>query len=459
MKMDKYYKSVVDNYGEHFLGKAGYFEEIDVPLVEVIDNIHIDKEGDVILLTTGSFAPMHEGHVDMMNKAVSFCEKQGIKVCASIFSFSHDDYVLTKDNNIPHKDMRIKIAEEKIKETTHQLSMWELNQLKPVNFTTVIDYVVNKYQKPVIYVFGKDNYYFAYAFNTYGKGLYIPTDHIDELEYEYIKKLPNVSVLPKSDYKLNSRNLRKNVYVIRDDSDFLNFNQSKLNQFVKSLAESIHRYTNHPIKIINAKEQVSKRYTTSKTISLDLYYEGDYRLEVSRYFKFKQEQKRALFLDKRIYSEEIETQIKKIPKGEYSLIDDDIASGFTTSAVIKTLNQFGIVINDVISLNPITEGMYDIVDVRDFIIGAKNSGLQVENNGLIFKVPYIFPYVDLINRAKILYPKEFSFEILQYNLSIYKGSGIRIMDLEEHKMFLQKIGYQMDDLVEDVIKSMAKECI
>lgn len=378
--MDKYYTTVVERYGTAFLEKAGYFVEKNLPLVLVEEKLEINPLGEVILLTTGSFAPMHQGHINMMDKARKFYEDQGIRVAASIFSFSHDDYVLTKDVNIPSKELRIKIAQERLKDKNHQVSLWELFQLKPVNFTTVIEYFEKTYKKPVVYVFGKDNYNFAYTFNSIGKGLYMPTKHINSNEYKFIETLPNVQILPEGDFLLNSRDIRKKIYVLRDDSFFLKdkFDIEKLKEFSNSLAKIIKKYSNHEVLKVKAENQIQMKFS-QKTISLDIYFKGDYQLEISREFNFKKSQSTPNVLTPRLGAKPLIEQLKNIPKGEYVLVDDDISSGYTANRVKELASKHGIMITKEVPLNPVSQdNLYDIVDLRDFIIGATKGDYRLE---------------------------------------------------------------------------------
>lgn len=452
VKLDKFYQSVLDNYSKDFLEISGYFQELNLPLVKVSEKLNMEE--GVILLTTGSFAPMHNGHKHMMDKARNYCEKSGIKIAASIFSFSHDGYVLTKDNNIPNKKIRIEQSKNVLKNSEHQVSIWEIEQLKPVNFTTVIEYFEKKYNRPVIYVFGKDNYNFSYAFNSYGKGIYIPTEDIPLDKLEPIKKIKNVKILEISQYNLNSRDIRKKKYVVRDDSLYFTekFNEEKIKEFKIRFYELLYTMTNYSVLELRAEDYLSIK-PKYNTISLDVYYKGDYNLEISREFKLFFQEK-AEKITNRIGSIELEKQLELIKKGDYTLVDDDIASGFTVKTITKALKEKGIEIKEIIALNPVKEkDMYDIVDLRDFIIGAKNGGLQIKNDGSILKIPYISPYVDLLSRAKILFPKEFSIELLKLNLFLYKNSLEKIKE-SYHKDFFLLAGFNENELIETAILSL-----
>ena len=55
-----------------------------------------EKENPVVLLSTGGFDPIHDGHIYMMEFAKETLEKNGYKVIGGYFSPSHPSYVSTK---------------------------------------------------------------------------------------------------------------------------------------------------------------------------------------------------------------------------------------------------------------------------------------------------------------------------------------------------------------------------
>ena len=76
--------------------------------------------------------------------------------------------------------------------------------------------------------------------------------------------------------------------------------------------------------------------------------------------------------------------------------------------------------------NILTEKIFDIVDLRDFIIGAQNGGLVVRlPNKEIARSPYMLPYVSLKTRATISATKELktSIRLWQMNKEFYKKIG------------------------------------
>ena len=78
------------------------------------------------------------------------------------------------------------------------------------------------------------------------------------------------------------------------------------------------------------------------------------------------------------------------------------------------------------------EDIHDIVDFRDFLIGARFGGLCVTlPSGEKARVPYLAPYVNLKTRAKIdiRYHKDFSLEVLRWNKKIFVNNNVLLGNL------------------------------
>lgn len=91
---------------------AGYVD--DEGLFSYSEQVE-DFSNGVILVTTGSFAYLHEGHLKMMEIAKDFLLKKNIFVEKGYFSFTHDKYVQKKDSNMPNFEKRYNFAKEKLK--------------------------------------------------------------------------------------------------------------------------------------------------------------------------------------------------------------------------------------------------------------------------------------------------------------------------------------------------------
>lgn len=146
--------------------------------LECTGKIHDKKL--VVALTTGCFAPLHIGHVKMMERAKEALEEKGYEVVGGYFSPSHDDYVATKGEEARRLtiDYRSQIINKVVEDSDWlALDAWEARYAPTdVNFTSVVDrlknYINAHIETPVeievAYVFGADNMQFARAFTEKG---------------------------------------------------------------------------------------------------------------------------------------------------------------------------------------------------------------------------------------------------------------------------------------------------
>ena len=152
--------------------------------------------------------------------------------------------------------------------------------------------------------------------------------------------------------------------------------------------------------------------------------------------------------------EDLNDQIKKFRPGDYILVDDDSISG-NTIRFVKQLLPESIHIKDVFLMSScLVEKPVDVVDCRDFLIGAMNSGLMVTLSGKTIRVPYIKPYVSLKTRASIPVENEIDFtrRILELNKQFYRTIGeVRLCDVNKSCQDLMKyIGFKEEDLMETI---------
>lgn len=128
------------------------------------------RENDIVLLATGGFAPIHDGHLDMMEAAKTHMESKGFRVVGGYVSPGHDDYV------VKHKNVAIS-APERLAYANRRLEIYPWIMVDPweaigckcsVNFTTVIDHLESLLNRRVCYVVGSDNQRFSLAFKNQG---------------------------------------------------------------------------------------------------------------------------------------------------------------------------------------------------------------------------------------------------------------------------------------------------
>lgn len=136
----------------------------------------------VVLLSTGAFCPIHEGHVRMMELARAELERQGAVVLGGYLSPSHDGYVQRKCGEAnPGAAFRVRLCEEALRGHPWLcVDPWEaLHADVPLNFTEVIDRLERFLSfrlrsflpVEVVYVFGGDNARFSLSFPLRGRSL------------------------------------------------------------------------------------------------------------------------------------------------------------------------------------------------------------------------------------------------------------------------------------------------
>ncbi len=161
----------------------------------------------VVLVTTGSFCPIHRGHVEMMELAKAAVEGEGMAVLGGYISVSHDAYVLPKCGPAtPSAAQRLAMCEAALAD--HEWLMvdpWEaLYRDRAVNFTDVIAHLEAylsahlRTHRPVevVYVFGSDNADFSLTFAGRGRCVCVPRPG-DEAELEPLRRHPAIRGVPR----------------------------------------------------------------------------------------------------------------------------------------------------------------------------------------------------------------------------------------------------------------------
>ncbi len=154
----------------------------------------------------------------------------------------------------------------------------------------------------------------------------------------------------------------------------------------------------------------------------------------------------------------------RLEKGGYTMVDDDIATG-STIRMIEALLPDGVKFDEKIALSerafkklyPEREyAFWDIVDARDFLIGAKSAGLVVQLfNGEVGRAPYMLPYTSLVSRAKIPPDQEMAFteEILNLNRRFFRDiwADLRLEDADpQFQALMNSAGFRKSELLSDL---------
>ena len=144
--------------------------------LEDFDPAQLTAYPPIVLLSTGGFSPIHNGHIDMMELAKDALVQQGHVVLGGYLSPSHDTYVSTKHKGEARllDEHRIRLCHEAVALNEWiMVDPWEARYLPcAVNFTDVIlrleRYLNHHLCLPVPlhigYVFGGDNAAFARTF-------------------------------------------------------------------------------------------------------------------------------------------------------------------------------------------------------------------------------------------------------------------------------------------------------
>lgn len=434
---------------------------LTTPVCKILDNIK-QKTNPVVLLSTGGFYPIHDGHIEMFELAKNVLQKNGYDVVGGYFSPSHDHYVKNKPNFKISTPNRIELCWQKIENSNWlMIDPWEsLYAPTYINFTDVITRLelylkkhVNKNIK-VAYVFGGDNVGFVDCFENRGIAVCIERNTKNNLFFEKMAQNSNKNVFfvenKSQNANFSSRNMRdnslkkqtidttqSNVYLVRnektrsiefvceDEKTKQKCHKMFLKKFVKNIKKALPKQLQVKTIELDFQLDIAKQnIQNKKTISIDPYFDGTHNLKISRMFDFADRQKKYNALVERVGEKPLDEQISNIKKGEYTLVDDDSVSGATLKGILEKFPQ-DIKIKDIYLLSScITQKPFDVVDLRDFIVGAKNGGLCVRlPNGQNARAPYLLPYVCLKTRANIICDKEleFSLKMWKLNKEFYKN--------------------------------------
>ena len=473
-------------YREHrsteILARAGFFDDglnqlvrnfkvydslkfPTIPLQKIKNNMPKEWEGDIaVLVTTGGMSPIHRGHIEMMERAKEIAESQGYLVVGGFITPGHDSYVGSKYGGtaaIP-AEHRIRMVELATRDSDWlSCNPWPARYLPAeINFTDVVRHL--RYSIPpdidVIYVHGTDNQDFGLATPSIAierneiSSSAVRAGHLEYLDpvvREYYESIGKTSgdtrpYLIRDDAFLALEFLVKNPHWdMKFGSASRDALQLKITQLTSSLRLGIAALFKkqgeyHPIHLLDVEEQINKareavgdRYS----ISLDPFYPGDFVYGTTRLFEPSGPQDLPVCRAPRPGTRDIQEQVSEILPGEYVLVEDDVVTGSTVASALASFpKDIKIIDNVILSDFGPHQGVdyFDIVDLRDFILGAKDGGLGMASYfGTPHRSPYVAPFVNLHTRAKI--PVEATVElsriIWQANHRFYKDTGLAVGDM------------------------------
>lgn len=411
---DPFYAAVVKHFGAEHLSDAGFFDDgspvgYDVTL-EVDDRLLVTPLGKIryaiqrrnddrearyaVLVTSGAFCPIHNGHLQMMESARCEAERQGWDVVGGFFAPDHDGYVSVKcGDEALSAAQRVHLAQVATAESDWLAAdPWAALYVdRAINFTDIVRRLT-RYLRchlratiEVMFVCGADNYGFRKAFVEQGHLIVVPRGG-NEISRDPSSRVTSSSrVLIAGEHLPNqiaSRTVRQGRLgdlPPKVSTEFVKFTRQEALESVRILVRDEGEWSVVPWKervgtalgiaqrmfagelreIISGsfrsgfpasvvevasipladQSEVVRTVIESyavPTISLDACIEGHYKLALSRQFEVTSgERCHGLFA--RPGGAELAQQIDRIPSGSYVLMDDDVATGATIRSLCSLL--------------------------------------------------------------------------------------------------------------------------
>jgi len=452
IKRDPYYSGLYKALGEKGIIDAGFFYDnakmdFDIRASLAIkctplDNIRkmLGWPKPAIVVTTGSFSPVHDGHIDMLEAGRRAVEAAGYTCVGGFLSPDHDDYISEKlgKQALPiHK--RVKLIQEAVQNISWiNVDPWAgMFHVTSVNFTDIVHRLklyVKKYigkDIPIFYVCGSDNARFAKAFVKNGHAVIVNRPGYDDSTNEALIEceamriklgvMDSSNILTATNTNGNSSTMMRKsfVYPLDKRSLTLRVDENTPQELIDMLRTEFVDVT-----LIDVNTQVAEfreEHTESNIISMDPFVDGGYNFKISRLYDTFGLQ--WLGHTNRPGSRSIKEQANSIPEGDYYLFDDDIVTGKSMKFAEKILATANVNIISYLSFIRSYDHM-EVLDARDFILGANEGGLVIRDvDGVEKRVPYIYPFVCPYVRASIQDPMKFSMKIWKLNYEYHLSKG------------------------------------
>ncbi len=402
IRRDPFYAKALEHYGdEKAIIRAGFFNDgIDPAIVDELSDPRWmttplykvrrprgKAAKPLVLFSTGGFAPVHEGHLQMMEAARAEMTRAGYDVIGGFLAPAHDSYVLGKGSGADRFPIHVRL--ENLKKAL-MASDWldvdpwmALYTPNDLNFTDVFLRLENylklhiQTKRPieVAYVFGADNADFARAFLK--RGLCVVVNRPGHQHafggIEEDKELMKTGrvFMAESNVDISSRQIRTGERVfeqlvsaeqilsdgpaadartifVRDDLDWALepwrhvaspavFSKasddfvSGVNAILKmGYADADFLPPGKSIEIFHVparaqREWLKKNFGNKPFINMDCVTGGaGYPAHISRLFHLSDRQHFNLGI---VHRPDAADDLANLPPGEYALIDDDIATG------------------------------------------------------------------------------------------------------------------------------------
>lgn len=495
---DPIYKKLYEQYGYEFIKSAGFFEDdykedFDInyylqfpviPIHNIEKNYKIGKK-NIILLYSGCFNPIHQGHIFSMRASIEYMQNKGYNVVNSYFTPAHESYLSQKTKQVydilRRSEFIYKLIGENNLEDVCDVNVHPALLLKhDINFTEQMFFLKNYIKKytsldiPIYLVCGGDNSNFFKSFvdqNEYG--CIVHNRPGSEEKFKEAQRTHNLEFYKSEEIFFVDELYEGSSTSVRLKKEFVEYPKKDLKIRISAkdyedprsekILSIFEKYYNN-VYLVNVEEQKEQfKRLPDNMISLDSLLCKELKFELSRYYD--------LFGSKFVkfgprHTKSFLTQISEIKKEvkdqSFYLFDDDIHTGRTMQFAKEYLEDYGnIKINGCISLNINNDNSKsEILDLRDFLIGDSwYNGLGITTKlHRKLRVPYVLPFTNVLDRCSIIEYKDFSKEILEINYLYFKDTGSKIKELDSWtKEFFETIGVDTESYIDDVLLQYIKD--
>lgn len=449
---DPFMALVCAKHGEQAAFEAGFFLDADPEDAALDDSdwlctprpkLAVHGERPVVLLATGGFCPVHAGHLAMMESAKLAAEKAGETVIGGYLSPGHDAYLQLKCGAaaIPTHVRLRQCAEAVAASAWLCVDPWEaMYRRVAVNYTDVVarlsTYLTARVDPRIAvrFVCGADNARFALAFSESGGCIVVgrPNDHAEFDKWQARLSGSSRILWVQGDNRTASRHLRAGPWPARaaarlvarceDARAVRTLGLASFAAFQQQLLEILGRYAT--VRSVIMRDDGAQ----PNVISMDAMLAQAHTLAISRCYALGGYESRGHVA--RPGTPSIAAQLAAIPNGSYVLRDDDCVTGSSFAAARHALGDRVQITDTAVAVTH--DADEDVVDTRDFLLGADHGGLVIElPNGTLGRAPYLLPYVDPAVRASISASHAFSLEVWELNRRFFSATDLRVRDLPE----------------------------
>ena len=455
VKRDPYYSPLYKAIGKSGIIDAGFFFDKTVKDFDIKASLEIQctpldqvrgllgQSNPAIILSTGSFSPVHDGHMEMMENARRVVQAAGYNVIAGFIAPDHDDYISQKLGKaaLPiHK--RIKLINQACVGAYNWINVdpWAgVFHVTSVNFTDITHRLclyIKKYlgvDIPIFYVCGSDNARFAKAFVKKGCAVIISRPGYEDSVQEALNECETIRTklsLSRRDNILcgigsnnnSSTEMRKSfIYPLDKRSLSLRVDPDTPVELIELFKEYFDEISFTDIALQQLEFKSEYKDNLRPIISMDPFITTEHNLQISRLYDCFGVKK--LRHTNRPGSASLTEQSRHIPSGDYDLFDDDVVTGKTMNFAEQILKSNGVNIRSKLAFTRSYDNM-EVLDARDFIYMSNQGGLVVKDaKGEQKRVPYIYPFVCPYIRASINNPLDFSLKVWKLNYEYHSLKG------------------------------------